>query len=84
MSDFDNQLVVTAKELHDLATEWTKLDGDLKNAILHNQLRQVDLVIDAWVDRLGIEKTWGDSLHPADVLDKLIFPQVVDRLDCLN
>jgi len=81
MSDFDRQATVTAKELHDLAAEWQQLPDELKNHITNNSLFEVDQVINNWLDELGVKKTWGHSLHPADVLDKLVFPQLVERLN---
>lgn len=33
-------------------------------------------IVNGAPERLGIERTWPDDLHPADVLDKHIFPQL--------
>lgn len=41
----------------------------------------VMLVVNGAPDRLGVERTWPDYLHPADVLEKHVFRQIADRLD---
>ena len=38
---------------------------------------EVGLVIDSWAEQLGIERTWPADLHPADVLDKYVFPAIL-------
>lgn len=43
-------------------------------------MKETKLVVNSWLEELGVEKDWEDDLHLADVLDKHIFPQVVEAI----
>jgi hypothetical protein len=47
----------------------------------HPNLKELDYVIASWVKEPDIEKDWPDDLHPADVLDKYVFPALRERLN---
>ena len=40
---------------------------------------EVELVIKSWYKELGLKKTWVKNLHPADILNKHIFPALTQR-----
>lgn len=44
------------------------------------RLNEVTRQIESWSEELGIEKSWDSDLHPADILDKHVFPEIRDRL----
>ena len=52
--------------------------NDIKS--LHPDLTSIDTVISSWVEELELDRDWPSDLHPADVLDKYIFPQIQQML----
>lgn len=77
---FEARATVAAKALLDLATEWNNLPDFLKRQIERNEIMHIKCVIKDWLDEFGIVQSWPDDLHPADVLDKHIFPILKERL----
>jgi len=84
MSDIEPQIAVTTKALYDLARAWANLPYELQTQMARNSLNVVQIVIDSWAEELEIDQVWDRNLHPADILDKYIFPELADRLNGRN
>lgn len=46
----------------------------------YDPYKEIELVILSWCRELGIKKTWVKNLHPADILEKHVFPEIRERL----
>lgn len=45
-----------------------------------HSMNTIRAVIDDWAEELGIERTWDKTRPPADILDKVVFPEVLKRI----
>lgn len=45
-----------------------------------HSMNTIRAVIDDWADEFGIEQTWDKSRPPADILDKVVFPEILKRI----
>lgn len=45
-----------------------------------HSMNTIRAVIDDWADEFGIERTWDKSRPPADILDKVVFPEILKRI----
>lgn len=47
---------------------------------LHKEeMEEARTIIKDWAREFGIEPTWPDELHPADILDKYVFPVLTQK-----